>query len=452
MPATDLELLLRFSRDGDETAFTTLVNRHLPMVYSAACRILFTDKHLAPDIAQRVFTNLVACLPRVIAHMEAAAVARVEEGSSPPSVMGWLHRDTRFAAMEILRRESRRRRETVAVLTDVVSENSEPDWTRLRPFLDESLDELPDSDLILGASRCRCRRGRRFLQAPGGSICRRHPPGPGFPGSPGSERHRSDNINSQHLGLDILGRVGTGPGQDADPIAARRLGDAADDVVVALMHVANHSQLAERRTRARKLLDRLEPTLRRDNPDFDRWLTEQEATERFRRKMAAGDVGIAELQDGLTRHPDASHDVAKRLAAYGPEARAALPSLHQALAALEPSETDSRFDRSTKLERRGQIVDAMRKLAPDQPSPIFSRGDVRLIFEPLSTLSGPGAATGRAEALQEVLAPLSTGGLEPAEELRPERLRQILEAIGQVDPALRDAMFSASRSLDPTFR
>ena len=768
MPATDLELLLRFSRDGDETAFTTLVDRHLPMVYSAACRILSTEKHLAPDIAQRVFTNLVARLPRVIAYMEAAALARVEDGSSPPSVMGWLHRDTRFAAMEILRRESRRRRrETVAAHTDVVSEDSEPDWSRLRLFLDESLDELSDSDrealllrffhdhdsgaigAVLGTSEeaARKRIGRALerlrerltargifctsaalalvfesqgLEAPPAGLLPRiarqalsfaaPPPvstltsfsslmsstllktvvitgvlglgvvltlqwagrrsvesvsgrsspetrtpasarpmmdptdgararvgtrsraqavagadaaevaalsrlrellyaadarparvspdprirsvieewagsrrifvpllqealvderrevvtraasgvmvlgpeavdcGPelivalrknsaghtiaslGFalarigpapdllPGvlavlrekpqhnvafteclgslvgddfeavhaalspllrdrdpllqelaasvlvkstgsTPDPEMLRiaiaslsSDNLNSQHLGLDILGRVGTGPGQGADPVDARRLGDAADDVVVALIHVANHSQLAERRARARKLLDQLEPTLRQDNPDFDRWLSEQEATERFRRKMVAGDVGIAELQDGLSRHPDASHEAAKRLAAYGSAARAALPSLHQALAALEPSETDSRFDRSTKLERRGQIVDAMRKLAPDQPSPIFSRGDVRLIFEPLSALSGPGAVAGRAEALQEVLAPLLTEGLEPGEKLRPDQLRQILVSIGKVDPGLRDAMLAAAQSVDPTFR
>lgn len=768
MPPDDLELLVRFSRDGDETAFATLVDRHLPVVYAAARRIVCSDEHLAPDIAQRVFTKLAARLPRVIAHLEAVAVARTDDGSPPPSVRGWLHRDTCLTAMEVLRKETRRRRrETAATPSEQVSGNPEPDWNRLRPFLDQSLDELPDPDrealllrffhdrdpaaigATLGTSRdaarkrieralerlrqrltargisctaaaltlafethgseappaellrrierqtlasvasksfpttavfstlmsstllktvlitgvvglglaltfrlasrpsadsasdgssrgsrtsdggrpsadpadaARGRMGRRsqakaegdadagelaalsrlrealhaasarparILPDPGirsvieewtgsrrlflpllrealasdrpevvtraasgvmvigpeavdcgqelilalrknsfgrtlgslGSALARIGPAPDLlprvlevlrekpqhnlafadclgslagedPGTiraalepllrdrdpllqelaagvlvkstasaPDPELLRiaiaslsSDTLNSQHLGLDIISQFGTRAGPDADPSFAHRLGAAADDVVVALIRVANHSQLAERRTRARKLLDRIEPTLRRDNPEFDRWLSEQEATDQFRRRMMAGTLGIAELVEGLSRHPGASDDVAKRLAEYGPDARAALPSLHQALEALEPSEKDSPFDRSTRFERRGHIVEAIRKLAPDQPSPIFSRADVRKILEPLSVLSKPGPSEARFEALREVFMPLLSEGFKPDEELRPDQLRRLLASIGLVDPALRDALLAEAQSVDPTFR
>ena len=35
---SDLELLQLYSRDHSESAFTTLVERHVNLVYSAACR------------------------------------------------------------------------------------------------------------------------------------------------------------------------------------------------------------------------------------------------------------------------------------------------------------------------------------------------------------------------------------------------------------------------------
>jgi hypothetical protein len=120
------------------------------------------------------------------------------------------------------------------------------------------------------------------------------------------------------------------------------LGAATDDVVAALIQVANHSQLAERRTRARKLLD--------------------------------------------------------------------------------------------------------------QPSPIFSRSDVQKILEPLSARSNPRVSEDTVAALQKVLTESAPDGFNPGEELRPDQLRRILSAIGQTDPALRDALLAAAQAVDPNFR
>ena len=54
----DWQELRYYARDHSEEAFTRLVNQHLGMVYSSALRRT-GDEHLARDITQIVFTNLV---------------------------------------------------------------------------------------------------------------------------------------------------------------------------------------------------------------------------------------------------------------------------------------------------------------------------------------------------------------------------------------------------------
>src|SRR6267143_1162384 len=95
----DRELLDEFVKDQSQSAFRELVERHLPVVYSAARRMV-RNSHLAEEVAQAVFTTL----------------AQKAQTIRPPQVLGgWLYNTTRHLAMHAVRTEQRRHeREQVA--------------------------------------------------------------------------------------------------------------------------------------------------------------------------------------------------------------------------------------------------------------------------------------------------------------------------------------------------
>ena len=63
------------------------------------------------------------------------------------SLVGWLYRSTRFAALNQLRDDRRRLAHERQAMEQLLS-NSEtaPDWDRIRPVLDEAMDNLKDED------------------------------------------------------------------------------------------------------------------------------------------------------------------------------------------------------------------------------------------------------------------------------------------------------------------
>ena len=130
----DLTLLRRYVEHHSDAAFAELVARHLPLVFSAAMRRMRGDAHRAQDVAQLVFTALAREAPALLRH---------------PALVGWLYTATRNAASGIIRAEQRRSiREREAHAMDEIHANPEPavDWERLRPVLDDALDELDDGD------------------------------------------------------------------------------------------------------------------------------------------------------------------------------------------------------------------------------------------------------------------------------------------------------------------
>lgn len=130
----DSELLRRYATEGAEDAFAELVRRHLNLVYTAALRQVNGDAHLAADVAQVVFTDLAR---------KAAVLA------SHRVLAGWLFTSTRFAAANAVRGERRRHgREQKAQAMMELSAHpaAHLDWGRVRPVLDEVIDELSDDD------------------------------------------------------------------------------------------------------------------------------------------------------------------------------------------------------------------------------------------------------------------------------------------------------------------
>ena len=129
MTPDDAQLLHSYAQSGSSAAFTELVQRHLPLVYHAARRHT-SAPHLAEDVAQEVFTLLAR---------KAGSLSR------HPSLVGWLYTTTRRTALHMIRRENNRRTREQALLASAslnAPSATTPDWQRLEPLLDESLQAL----------------------------------------------------------------------------------------------------------------------------------------------------------------------------------------------------------------------------------------------------------------------------------------------------------------------
>jgi len=130
----DIELLRRYAEDDSEEAFAELVRRHLNLVYSAALRRVGDDVHLARDVTQKVFIALAR---------QASSL------SGRRTLIGWLYTASRYSAAHVVRTEHRRKeREQKAYIMNEISFEtpSDPGWERVRPALDEVMDQLGGRD------------------------------------------------------------------------------------------------------------------------------------------------------------------------------------------------------------------------------------------------------------------------------------------------------------------
>src|SRR5262245_6941971 len=127
---TDGHLLERFGTQRDESAFTTLVERHGPMVLQVCHRIL-DDIHDAEDAFQATFLVLAR---------KAAAVRNRE------SVAAWLHGVALRVARKMRMALTRRSEEAVEVeMTSAEDPVATVVLREMRPLLDEELGRLPEN-------------------------------------------------------------------------------------------------------------------------------------------------------------------------------------------------------------------------------------------------------------------------------------------------------------------
>ncbi|MBE7502567.1 MAG: sigma-70 family RNA polymerase sigma factor [Verrucomicrobiales bacterium] len=130
MSTTDRELLADYVAHHGEDAFTEIVRRHLPLVYTAALRQVRSPQ-LAEEVAQSAFLKLASHATRLAPHTILSA---------------WLYQVTRREAIDVVRREARRQlREHIA--TEMNTTHVAPAvWTQVEPLLDEAMDSLDEAD------------------------------------------------------------------------------------------------------------------------------------------------------------------------------------------------------------------------------------------------------------------------------------------------------------------
>jgi RNA polymerase sigma factor (sigma-70 family) len=131
LASDDMELLREYALRNSETAFATLVSRHLDMVYATALRHV-GNHHEAQEIAQAVFVIL----------------ARKARSLGPKTVLaGWLFQTARLTAKNHMRAEIRRaRREQEAYIQSNQSEDSGEAWRQIIPLLNELVGSLREKE------------------------------------------------------------------------------------------------------------------------------------------------------------------------------------------------------------------------------------------------------------------------------------------------------------------
>lgn len=118
---TEAALLRRFAQNGDAEAFSEIAHRHAGLVYGTCLRVTGDAQHAA-DLAQETFFQLLKNAGRITA-----------------SLASWLHQVATRRLIDLIHRESarRRREQDYAFFSTDVNE-----WADISPHVDEALNEL----------------------------------------------------------------------------------------------------------------------------------------------------------------------------------------------------------------------------------------------------------------------------------------------------------------------
>src|SRR5260221_4213441 len=129
----DMQLVQEYTARQSEEAFSTLVARHLDLVYSAALRQV-RNPEMAAEVAQAVFLVL------------SQKARTLGDDTILPA---WLYRTARYASMSALRTEQRRlnRQQVVLKMASIPPAiEAESSWEQIAPLLDDAMHQLNEKD------------------------------------------------------------------------------------------------------------------------------------------------------------------------------------------------------------------------------------------------------------------------------------------------------------------
>jgi RNA polymerase sigma factor (sigma-70 family) len=124
MLENEVVLLHRFAKTGDAEAFSEVVQRHAGLVYGACLRIL-VDRDRTADAVQETFFQLLR-----------------NAGNITGSVPAWLHSVATRRAIDVVRRDSLRKRREAEYSANKPREVRK--WQDISGYVDEGLSELDE--------------------------------------------------------------------------------------------------------------------------------------------------------------------------------------------------------------------------------------------------------------------------------------------------------------------
>jgi RNA polymerase sigma factor (sigma-70 family) len=261
------------------------------------------------------------------------------------------------------------------------------------------------------------------------------------------------------LQMAVLDRASDSAGKKVILYAAR-LGPYLNETVSALTDAAYQGATENVRLGASEMLDVLVPDLRKSNPSLAAVVEQQNQSVAFTAKVTSGEATTPEIVEGLKKFPKAAPDIAFFFALNDSHPVELLPAFTEALSALAPAPEASGVDRSdaSRVERsraintRMRLANAMQKIAPELPKPIFTVNDTIALGR---IMQGP-ALQADAQRFQKVsdaceLARWPDGKSVGMFDVSPDQMRRLLAAMKDADAPTYDALLAKVKEIDPRF-